>query len=376
MTETAQPKASTGRLERMDIARGVGILLVVLGHNSVCAKGTFAYPLIFSFHIPLFFFLSGFFHKRRDRLSSDMHLRARRLLIPYFLTGFLFILYKILQNPPGFYSRDLWQLLSGMAWGTGGSGTPMSFLYWPPVWFLTSLFITQVCFSFLQPRLEKQPWLVRVGIFTVVLLLGIHHLDHWGRIYFPGTKMVPNETGLPWNIDLLPATLFYYWMGWETRGRQWLETGLKQQGGIPALLVAAVLFTTYHLAQSILGLDIWTLDLNMRDYGHVIMTTAGAVLGILVVLAGSEWLEQHAHIVIRRILVMLGMQSLAILVFHYFFQEETQQLLSHMVPGREWLSAGGAWIAGIAVPVLLNTFLLRRTPWIRSAYGNPEPLKK
>ena len=73
---------------------------------------------------------------------------------------------------------------------------------------------------------------------------------------------------------------------------------------------------------------------------------------------------------------MLGMQSLCILVFHYFFQEEARQLLSRIVPGREWLSAGGAWIAGIAVPVLLNIVLLRRIPWIRSAYGNPEPLKE
>ena len=60
------------RIEQMDIARGMGILLVVLGHNHVCASGTAIFLSIYSFHIPLFFFLSGLFHKRQVSLTKDI----------------------------------------------------------------------------------------------------------------------------------------------------------------------------------------------------------------------------------------------------------------------------------------------------------------
>ena len=78
------------RIEQMDIARGMGILLVVLGHNHVCASGTAIFLSIYSFHVPLFFFLSGLFHKRQVSLTKDICKRAKKLLLPYFATGLAF----------------------------------------------------------------------------------------------------------------------------------------------------------------------------------------------------------------------------------------------------------------------------------------------
>ena len=49
------------RIEYLDIAKGVGILLVVLGHNDFEVISLFVQRLIYSFHMPLFFFLSGYF---------------------------------------------------------------------------------------------------------------------------------------------------------------------------------------------------------------------------------------------------------------------------------------------------------------------------
>ena len=55
----------TRRLGRIDTARGVGIILVVLGHAirpGMVAEPwcDFLFGLIYSFHMPLFFVLSGF----------------------------------------------------------------------------------------------------------------------------------------------------------------------------------------------------------------------------------------------------------------------------------------------------------------------------
>lgn len=43
---------------RFDIMRGIGIILMMLGHIPV--EG-FAYRVIYSFHMPMFFLLSGYF---------------------------------------------------------------------------------------------------------------------------------------------------------------------------------------------------------------------------------------------------------------------------------------------------------------------------
>lgn len=64
----------------IDIARGIGILLVILGHMSVARRA------IYSFHMPLFFFISGFLYKKRN-FSALIRYESLNLVIPYCLWG-------------------------------------------------------------------------------------------------------------------------------------------------------------------------------------------------------------------------------------------------------------------------------------------------
>ena len=55
------------RVQYIDIAKGIGILLVVLGHNDLNAYHPMLHRFIYAFHMALFFFLSGiFFNPKRD----------------------------------------------------------------------------------------------------------------------------------------------------------------------------------------------------------------------------------------------------------------------------------------------------------------------
>ena len=56
---------STKRLNWVDQARGWSIFLVVYGHNFPVLES-----YIYSFHVPLFFFISGMFHKKEFTLNS------------------------------------------------------------------------------------------------------------------------------------------------------------------------------------------------------------------------------------------------------------------------------------------------------------------
>lgn len=96
--------------KELNIARGIGIFLVVLGHsfpdetfnNIFLLKYT--HKFIFSFHMSLFFFLSGFFAIKiydicnLKEYKSFVIKKFRRLMVPYFVITLLAIPVKILMS--------------------------------------------------------------------------------------------------------------------------------------------------------------------------------------------------------------------------------------------------------------------------------------
>lgn len=81
--------ARNSRLTALDSLRGFGILLVVLGHTSRSA-GLVSW--IFSFHMPLFFIISGMLFHERQFLDSFKK-KVARLLIPYLFFGIVTFAY-------------------------------------------------------------------------------------------------------------------------------------------------------------------------------------------------------------------------------------------------------------------------------------------
>lgn len=93
------------RLDEIDIAKGIGIILVVLGHIvAVRSEGPVAYAIfktyLYQFHMPFFMYLSGFAFWRACERYSDVGLlkytlaRADRLLVPFFVFGLIIIVAK------------------------------------------------------------------------------------------------------------------------------------------------------------------------------------------------------------------------------------------------------------------------------------------
>ena len=83
------------RIKYIDIAKGIGILLVVMGHNDLMAIFPFIKKLIFSFHMPLFFFLSGYFINTLTPFKVFFKKRFNGLLKPFFFTIFMIYFFSI-----------------------------------------------------------------------------------------------------------------------------------------------------------------------------------------------------------------------------------------------------------------------------------------
>ena len=86
--------ASGKRIEWVDTAKGIGIILVMFGHNYLDWKFVFWF---YAFHMALFFFLSGYtFHFSED-FKSFVQKRVRGLLIPYVFFAVVISLYTWLS---------------------------------------------------------------------------------------------------------------------------------------------------------------------------------------------------------------------------------------------------------------------------------------
>lgn len=357
----------SSRVEYIDIARGIGIALVVIGHNQVCDEGGMLYSLIFCFHMPLFFFISGCFHRTKKSLVTEIISRGKRLLLPYYVTAFAFILFKTCMNPAGFYHNELRPILFGVLWGSGGTGSTERYLFWPPLWFLTAMFVTQVAYSIiLRIGLFEKSMLSRVSLYTLVLIFGYFYLESNGSGYVNvfGAKMILSENGYPFNVDLVPVTIFFYWIGAEVNQIIKLPNiinSVRVCGGV--LMFSVIIFIAIHWWMYCRGNIGVGMDLNLRRYGHFFVTTVLAIVGILNVLVLSLIIDIKIRGSFVCLLKILGRYSLSILVFHYFIQKQAAEILQNY---NLWPIG---YALGLVAPILIARFIISRNRILYSIYG-------
>lgn len=83
----------------IDVARGIAAFLVVVGHSIQVADATFDqnifFRLIYSFHMPLFMFLSGYVSYKSDVYEYRWIInKAKHLAIPFFIWTILPVLFS------------------------------------------------------------------------------------------------------------------------------------------------------------------------------------------------------------------------------------------------------------------------------------------
>lgn len=280
----------------IDIAKGIGIFLVAAGHSEAWEDlgAKWIVTAIFSFHMPLFFFLSGCFLPVKKRFQTVLGHRAKGLLLPYLVLALFYVLNRGHWN-------QLTEWLGRLAWGTGQS------LAWPwtPNWFLPHLFLAAlvawgIARAWAHLRISDWAWPFLLGC---MLLLGRRILNWEDASDWECWERELGVLGLPWGLDLLPFSLAFLLSAplWKKYAAAWIAKAWS----FPLFAAAAAVFFWRF------G---WSIDLNMRTYDHLAGSTLQAVLGILATLSLSSLLAKTMHPTI--ILTSLGRASLWILMSH------------------------------------------------------------
>lgn len=148
------------------------MILVIVGHSSIpgILRGA-----IYSFHMPLFFFLSGYTTKcseTKRQILQRIKKTAKGLLIPaYLLWAIRLIIYLII----GRVDYSLPQVFLSAIWAGGEEYTIAGFTI-PAMgmtWFLVTLFILRNTYDILQYHFKKYMTSVSVGVAVLGMVIGL-----------------------------------------------------------------------------------------------------------------------------------------------------------------------------------------------------------
>lgn len=274
------------RVAWIDVARGIGILSVIVGHTVVPASDiAFA---IFTFHLPLFFVLSGYCSSFDAPFCSFVARKARSLLLPYVATLVIYyaywaLFYRGYSHDSNGFLHIAQVCLLGLLYGTGQTVAQAPWIQAVgPVWFLPALFSANVV-AYAVSRIAK-PGFERLAVVAMCAVAGMC----LGHVLY-----------MPWGLDVALVAQAFIFAG----------SALKAQRLSPLLLglslVAYLVSWQYH-----------GLDLNDRYYSDLMISCVGAVGGSIVVIFFAQQLAKVA--VPRAALEYIGRASIVILCFHVF----------------------------------------------------------
>lgn len=251
------------RINWIDWAKFLGIALVVFGHTEFDESNMFIRKFIYSFHMPLFFFISGFLFKlKEDNFREYLKNSFVSLMIPYL---FFFIL-SIIFNPYFAYitfTKDLMGVFLSFICGSGGE--PLSVA----TWFLASLFLVRVFAYFLIKY--------KVNIYVSILILALSSIIAY---YSPSGRLF---VGTFSSFMALPI----FMLGHFSKDRQVLNRDLSVTKSFIMAVLSLCLLLLINSVQGEIGVDMSNRNFGNYPYLFYVEALSGIymIIGISMVLA-------------------------------------------------------------------------------------------
>ncbi|MEI6039755.1 MAG: acyltransferase family protein [Candidatus Berkelbacteria bacterium] len=320
------------RIDWVDTAKGITIFLVVLGHT-ILPYNWLIY--VFSFHMPMFFFLSGYLYnpEKYQNLWSLIKRKAGTLLWPYlFFFIFNFIYWVLFFN-----SKQYFDPIIKMIYSTDTLSAPFI-----PLWFLTCLFALEIIFFTLERQFKSFKLFLAIIVCTIT-----------------GFILANNHYHLPWGIDIALVSTSFYYLGFIIKKNDLIE---KTQNVWLYLLGLIFIIINYFLA---FLLDIQA-SMFYRAYGQEWLFVLTAIFGILGYIILAKFLKQTI-LKNNTIIEFLGQNSLIILGLHtvfYYYVSDFFRIFLHIYPKTSTIFAFIYTIITILLICPFIIFINKKAPFL------------
>lgn len=283
------------RQPEVDVAKGIGIILVVLAH---CSGGSLLGNLINAFHMPLFFCLSGLFlfHKN-ESFKVFLNKKAKSLLFPCLVFGVLLSTYSTALD----YVRGEGEIPLGLRYvglfiNTRHNPYPGS------LWFFLALFLVELMLYFIHKIIHSNAW--RLIIVLAVSIMGCLY----NQIY---------KVGLPWSIDIALICILFTEIGYMCKQNM----NLSHNSWLKGVLSLVIFIVAFYLNEVALDNNV---NLFSSDYGCYPLFYLAAFSGTFIVYSLASIIKYN------QILQYLGQNSLLIYSLHFLLLLVVSITYSHL----------------------------------------------
>lgn len=339
---------SQNRIESIDIAKGIGILLMVMGHTGF---GDEFDKFINTFHMPLFFFVSGYFYrpdKTRDFKQYLVH-QINVLIVPYIIFA---IFYEILHY---FFTGEfsihyfLKSLVSSNHNRIDVAGA---------LWFLLALFSGKILYCLVEHRIK--------GILNQTIVISI--------ISFTAMTLRRFDLMFPLCIDTALSMLIILHVGYLLyifRDKRLLHR-LSTLSPLVIVILIIVFFASGLINENVL--------VRRNKYGIEVLYFISCFCGIILTMNISQLLSRPGHKIlssIKGIFSFWGRESIVFLLVNELFLFIVSELFI-LWTSREFVTYN-YWIRGLivlgAMGLISIVALISKKPPLAFVFGKKSIIK-
>lgn len=299
------------RIEWIDTAKGVGIILVIAGHT-FCLRYS---SILYSFHMPLFFFLSGlvYNHAKYSTFNGLLKAKVSQIIRPWLICYVISLAVSLAI--PVWRDALSWKQMLIELYTTNSNNINNS-----SIWYLVCLFVTFLLLYFCVKLLNKLGDKVAIVILS---LIGIASL--WMKealcLVSPYLHLIDNR--LPFKFDSAIVAVVFMYIGFRFKEQVFR---IVANTNCVKFTIACVIFVCGFIVNR------WS-NINSLDFGKIkLLYYPIAFIGIYCVLSfcyllskvgGAYWASIRKMLLFYGVnsLIIFGFQSLFIRLYLLFFNE-------------------------------------------------------
>ena len=271
------------RNDSIDFLKGIAIFLVVLAHCWILDREIFFF--IYSFHMPLFFCISGYLFSTRKKFKDFFISKVKTLIVPYIL----FFIFSFVVSVTILH-REI-TIVEGFKYFFLGGKFCANVCNWP-LWYLQLFFIASCIFYFIA---KIKYFVIRIIIMAVLFASSMPIQQFCNRTFENGF--------VPFAFNALYPALFFMLVAFEFRRIKYKLIPMVQGVNLKPL-VSIVSFGLFVLGV-ILAAGNSDQIISLKSYTFLIYS--------LMILQFVVLITQNCH---NKYIVYMGRNSLVILGIH------------------------------------------------------------